>query len=77
MFGQGEKGGFQLELETAVPTAFHMVRVGGLLAAVYVSLSIYLRPRYLQTIHPPRRFAWYSSKSFDLEQDVVTGVLLV
>jgi len=72
VFGQGGQGGFQVELEMAVPTAFHEPRAPGLPAAVYVSLSI-----YLQTIRPPRRFVWYSTNLFDLERDVVTDHVFI
>ena len=64
--------GFAVELFLAVPTAFHGPRSQSVPAAVYVSLSVYLR-----SVLPPTRFIWYSTNLFDLDRDVVTDHVFI
>jgi hypothetical protein len=65
VFSAGGQG-FRVELDLAVPFAFHGSRSEFVPAAVYVSLSIYLR-----TMTSPSGFIWYSTPLFDLDRDVV------
>ena len=68
-FGGGRRG-FAVELEMAVPFAFHEPRVLPTTpAAIYVSLSVYLRTPP-GTPEARAAFIWYSTNLFDLERDV-------
>jgi hypothetical protein len=68
-FGGGRHG-FAVELEMAVPFAFHEARrLPSKPAAVYVSLSVYLHTPP-GTPEEQSHFIWYSTPLFDFERDV-------
>jgi hypothetical protein len=74
--GESNNNGISVEFEIAVPYAFNLTRNATTPAAIYISLSVYLRSRP----HVPQNesaFVWYSTPVFDFQRPILKDNLYI